>query len=115
MEITVRRIWADIPARQPELLDRDAYGRIGHTPSWRGYAFQMAPIALWSNFPFLRRLRVPALVMTGDDEPIVRVFNGRVLAAMIPGAQLRIMRGAGHLFLIDKARRSAEAITESLG
>jgi poly(3-hydroxyoctanoate) depolymerase len=102
-------------ARQPELLDRDAYARLGHAPSWRGYAWQLAAIATWSSIPFLSRIRVPALVMTGDDDPIIRVFNGRVLAAMIPGAQLRIMHGSGHLFLIDEARKSAEVISEFLG
>lgn len=104
------RLYGGRIAHQPDLIDRDAYARLGHAPSWRGYAWQLAAIAGWSSLPYLRRIRVPALVITGDDDPIIRVFNGRVLAALIPGAQLHVMRGCGHLFLIDEAERSAELI-----
>jgi pimeloyl-ACP methyl ester carboxylesterase len=64
--------------------------------------------------PFLRRIQVPVLVLTGDDDPIIRVVNGRILAGLIPGADLRVLKGSGHLFLIDEARASAELIREFL-
>lgn len=108
------RLYGGRIARQPDLLDRDAYARLGHAPSWRGYAWQLAAIAGWSSLPFLRRLRVPTLVLTGDDDPIIRVWNGRILAGMIPGARLRVMRGSGHLFLIDDAETSAALIRKFL-
>jgi pimeloyl-ACP methyl ester carboxylesterase len=57
---------------------------------------------------------VPTLVLTGDDDPIIRVWNGRILARLIPGAQLHVMRGAGHLFLIDEAEESARLIRRFL-
>jgi len=50
------------------------------------------------------------LVLTGDDDPIIRVTNGRILASLIPGARLRVLPEAGHLFLIDQAKDSAELI-----
>ena len=104
------RLYGGRIARQPELINRDAYARLGHAPSWRGYAWQLAAIVGWSSLPYLRRIRVPVLVMTGDDDPIIRVFNARMLASLIPGAQLHVMRGAGHLFLIDEAKTSAQLI-----
>ena len=109
------RLYGGRIARQPELLARDAYARLGHAPSWRGYAWQLAAIAGWSSLPFLRRIRVPTLVLTGDDDPIIRVWNGRILAGLIPGAQLHVMRGSGHLFLIDEAAESARLIRRFLG
>ena len=108
------RLYGGRIARQPELIDRDAYARLGHAPSWRGYAWQLAAIAGWSSLPFLRRISVPVLVLTGDDDPIIRVFNGRMLAGLIPGAQLHVMRGSGHLFLIDEAENSANLIRKFL-
>lgn len=108
------RLYGGRIARQPELLDREAYARLGHAPSWRGYAWQLAAIAGWSSLPFLRRLRIPTLVLTGDDDPIIRVWNGRILAGMIPGARLHVMRGSGHLFLIDDAETSAGLIRKFL-
>ena len=109
------RLYGGRIGRQPELLDRHALSRLGHAPSWRGYAWQLAAIASWSSLPFLHRIRVPVLVLTGDDDPIVRVVNGRILAALIPGAQLRVMRGSGHLFLVDEADESARLIRKFLG
>lgn len=108
------RLYGGRIARQPSLLDQHAYSRLGHAPSWRGYAWQLAAIAGWSSLPYLRRIRVPALVLTGDDDPIIRVVNGRVLAGLIPEAQLHVMRGSGHLFLIDEARESAALIRDFL-
>lgn len=108
------RLYGGRVARQPDLVDRDAYARLGHAPSWRGYAWQLAALAGWSSLPFLRRIGVPTLVLTGDDDPIIRVFNGRVLAAMIPGARLQVMHGSGHLFLIDEAEKSAGLIRQFL-
>lgn len=108
------RLYGGQIARKPSLLDQHAYSRLGHAPSWRGYAWQLAAIASWSSLPFLRRIRVPVLVLTGDDDPIIRVFNGRVLASMIPGARLHVMRGSGHLFLIDEAQKSAALVREFL-
>lgn len=99
-------------ARHPELMDRDAYARLGHAPSWRGYAWQLAAVAGWSSLPYLRRIRAPVLVLTGDEDPIIRVTNARVLAGLMPNAQLHVLRGAGHLFLIDQARESAGLIRE---
>jgi poly(3-hydroxyalkanoate) depolymerase len=108
------RLYGGRIARQPELLDQHAYSRLGHAPSWRGYAWQLVAIAGWSSLPFLRRIQVPVLVLTGDDDPIIRVVNGRILAGLIPGAELRVLKGSGHLFLIDEARASAELIREFL-
>jgi proline iminopeptidase len=45
----------------------------------------------------LRRLRVPALVLHGSDDPLVRVVCGEQTAANIPGARLCIIPGMGHL------------------
>ena len=97
-------------ARQPDLIDRDAYARLGHAPSWRGYAWQLVALVGWSSLPYLRRIRVPTLVLSGDEDPLIRVFNGRVLATLIPGSQLHVMRGSGHLFLIDEAEKSADLL-----
>jgi poly(3-hydroxyoctanoate) depolymerase len=101
-------------ARRPELLDRHAYSRLSRAPSLRGYLWQMAAIIGWSSLPYLHRIRQPVLVLTGDDDPIIRVINGRILASRIPGARLNILRGGGHLFLVDQAQESARLISEFL-
>jgi pimeloyl-ACP methyl ester carboxylesterase len=44
----------------------------------------------------LRQLQVPALVIHGADDPLVRVDGGRATAAAIPGAELVELPGMGH-------------------
>jgi pimeloyl-ACP methyl ester carboxylesterase len=46
-------------------------------------------------------------VLAGDDDPIVPVASGRILARCIPQAQLHIVRHGGHLFLLDSAAEMA--------
>lgn len=44
----------------------------------------------------LRRLRVPALVLHGDADPLVDVSGGRATAEAIPDAELVVIKGMGH-------------------
>lgn len=49
----------------------------------------------------LQRVRVPTLVLHGSNDKLVPVANAEMLARRVPGAELRVIRGAGHLFLFD--------------
>ena len=51
--------------------------------------------------------------MAGTDDPIVPAINGRILASLIPNAQL-VMIEDGHLFLVTSARESAQSIRKFL-
>jgi poly(3-hydroxyoctanoate) depolymerase len=97
-----------------QLLEQQALARLHRPPSLLGYYLQMAAITGWSSLPFLRRIRQPTLVMAGDDDHIVPLINGRMLARLIPEGRLHVVRGGGHLFLLDHARESADAIQEFL-
>ncbi|MCU7729506.1 alpha/beta fold hydrolase [Actinoplanes sp. KI2] len=46
--------------------------------------------------PMLRRLRLPALVVHGDADPLVRPSGGRATARALAGAKLVIYPGMGH-------------------
>lgn len=61
-----------------------------------GYAYQLGAVACWTSLPFLRLIRQPTLVMGGDDDPIVPLANAKLLATLIPGAQLYVFSG-GHI------------------
>jgi pimeloyl-ACP methyl ester carboxylesterase len=45
----------------------------------------------------LGEIAAPTLVIHGDADPLVRVENGRHLAATIPGAELIVYEGVGHI------------------
>ena len=44
----------------------------------------------------LSKLRIPAVVLHGADDPLVRLAGGEATAAAIPGAELRVIPGMGH-------------------
>lgn len=60
------------------------------------------------------RLRVPTLVIHGDSDEVVPFAMGQQVAAAIPGATLRVVRGAHHndLFLREGAELE-QAIVEA--
>ena len=73
--------------------------------------YDMAPLLGWTSLPWLWAIRQPTLVICGDDDPITRQVNHRIMAALIPRAQLHIIEGGGHLVLIDSPARVAPIIT----
>ncbi|WP_309642883.1 alpha/beta hydrolase [Phenylobacterium sp.] len=44
----------------------------------------------------LGRLKIPAVVLHGADDPLVRLVGGEATAKAIPGAELRVIPGMGH-------------------
>jgi poly(3-hydroxyalkanoate) depolymerase len=88
--------------------------RFASPPSWNGYLQQLYAIQGWTSMPWLHRLPQPVLVMAGDDDPIVPLVNGRILAWRIPHARLAVVRGGGHLFLLEEAAASARTVVDFL-
>lgn len=74
-----------------------------------GYLYQLLALAGWTSLPWLWSLRQPTLVMMGRDDPLVPPVNGRILAALIPDAELRIIDD-GHLFIVTQPAQTAAAI-----
>ena len=101
-------------ARDPEALRSRAQERMHAGPTYLGYMWQLAALAGWSSMPFLQRISVPTLVLTGDEDPVFPVANARLLARAIPGAELEVIRGGGHLFVLDSAPEVAPIISRFL-
>jgi len=113
-EAVAPRLYGGATGRRPELAERQAVARLLRAPSLGGYVLQLSAIVGWSSQRFLHRIQQPTLVMTGDDDPIIPVVNGRILAGRIPAARLHLVRGGGHLFLLDQAAESAAVIGQFL-
>ncbi len=72
-----------------EMYDRS------HNPA--GIIRQMHAItASGDRTPALRNLDLPAAVIHGAEDPLVRPAGGRATAQAIPGARLRMIEGMGH-------------------
>lgn len=89
--------------------------RFERPPTALGYLGQLWAAWGWTSLPWLRRLPMPTLVMSGDDDPIIPLVNARLLACLIPGARLHVVEGGGHLFLLEEPADSARVIDAFLG
>ena len=79
-------------------------------PSLYGYLSQVYAVAGWTSIPWLRRLDTRTLVIAGDDDPIIPLANGRIMAALLPEARLHVVEGGGHLVLLDQTAEMADLI-----
>ena len=57
-------------------------------------------------------IEAPTLVIHGDEDEMLPVANGRMIASLIPGSRLEILDGVGHMFFWEEPERSAALITE---
>ncbi len=99
----------------PRLLREQGHLRFIRPPTVRGYLWQIAAVAGWTSVPWLHRLRMPALVMAADDDPIIPLANARLLAWRLPHATLEVVPRGGHLFLLTHADTIAPRIARFLG
>jgi poly(3-hydroxyoctanoate) depolymerase len=76
--------------------------------------YRMAPLFGWTSLPWLWAIGHPALIIAGDDDPVTPLVNHRIIAALMPHATLHIVRGGGHLALLDSAHQIGPLITSFL-
>jgi pimeloyl-ACP methyl ester carboxylesterase len=57
---------------------------------------------------------IPTLVIGGEQDELMAPSATKEMAEAIPGAQLRIVPGAGHLPSLEQPRLTTQAITEFL-
>jgi poly(3-hydroxyalkanoate) depolymerase len=101
-------------ARHQSESDQDSENRFLHAPSTIGYGHQLIAATGWTSFHWLPGLQQPTLVMAGDDDPVVPVLNAHILAWRIPRSEFHVIRGGGHLFLIDQPEDVAPRVTSFL-
>jgi pimeloyl-ACP methyl ester carboxylesterase len=77
-------------------------------------AKQMAAVQGFDAYGRLGAIKAPTLVVHGDADVLVPTANGRTLHERIPGSELAIIPGVGHMISWEKAVEAAQAITEFL-
>ncbi|NMC71694.1 MAG: alpha/beta fold hydrolase [Myxococcales bacterium] len=96
------------PSADPEVVRRWVEGPWPATP-----AAAVADFAACDGFDVRSRLsevRVPAVVMVGEDDVMTPPKLSRELAAGIAGARLRVFPSCGHLLLWERPAELAEEI-----
>lgn len=97
--------------KDPSLIARHAAAISGaHN---LGYFYQLLAVVGCTSLPWLWSLPQPTLVLMGSDDPLVPPINGRILAGLIPNAELRMIDD-GHLFMVTRPAETATLIEEFL-
>ena len=79
-------------------------------PSIKGYVYQLMAMAGYSTLPFIRKIKAKTLIIMGDKDHIVPVVNGKILNRFLPRSKLRVIEGAGHLFLLTRRDETVQLI-----
>jgi pimeloyl-ACP methyl ester carboxylesterase len=74
-----------------------------------------AVIASGDRVAALRRIRVPTLVIHGDEDRLVPPACSRHIAQLVPGSRLEIIEGMGHDLPEPLWPRLADLILEHAG
>ena len=110
------RRWGDLWGGSAK-TDPDALARALHkariSPLSIGFLYQHTAALGFTTLPLLPLIRQRTLVLTGDQDPIIPVANGRILAAGIPHATLHVYQG-GHVELVTRPSLLTPLITSFL-
>ena len=76
----------------------------------RGFLGQFFAILFWNSYRRLHRIRVPTLVVHGEQDRLIPVQNGRIVARRIRGARFIPLPNAGHMMITDQPESCIEAM-----
>lgn len=85
---------------------------LAHWPTCSGPVFRKSCQACADHDAarVLPRIKAPTLVLAGDRDLLVPPAMSRKLAAGIPGAKLKVIRGGGHVPWLDRPQQTIGAI-----
>ncbi|MFP9192539.1 alpha/beta fold hydrolase [Natrialbaceae archaeon A-CW1-1] len=90
-------------AEQPDLVERIVDWRLESDADDAARQAQAAAVLGFDVADDLHGIDVPTLVLHGDDDRVVPVENGRLLAERLPNARLEECPAGAHLFFIEDA------------
>jgi 3-oxoadipate enol-lactonase len=114
-------VWASVPynygpdtrARHAQRIGEDIAQRLRFPIEPEPYVAQLGAAMGHDAHNRLGAIEAPTLVVHGEADVMVPPGNGALLAEGIPGAQLSLWPGAGHLYPTDEPRADA-AVAEFL-
>ena len=101
-------------AANPELIEQLVEDRLRVPTSGRIFMTQLEALLGSDRSRRVADIAAPTLVVHGEDDTLVPVGNGKLLAERIPGARLHLLERCGHLPHLELPRPSAAVVSEFL-
>lgn len=98
----------------PELMQVIVAGRMEKPTPLQSYVRQAEAILAHDTYDRLPRITAPTLVIAGTADRLVPPENSRILASRIPNAELVLLEGMGHGYLVEAAEEANRAIHDFL-
>jgi poly(3-hydroxyoctanoate) depolymerase len=93
-------IYGGVLREHPEKIQAFAE-HIKPAKTGRGYLNQLVAMVGWTSIHWLHKLQQPTLILSGVDDPLVPLANGKILNARIPNSRLEEIN-CGHLLLLTQ-------------
>jgi len=112
--LAIRTAW-EVNVSEQMAGDADAYAAFLEIAQRRAVAVpvvlaQLQACVAHDTSTRLGAIGMPTLVIHGTEDQLLPVENGRLLASLIPGSELEILEGTGHMFVWEHPERSAELV-----
>jgi pimeloyl-ACP methyl ester carboxylesterase len=103
---------AGFPERHPEHVAEDLRIGAAQPKHPEGGRRQWEAMQGFDSFDRLPTIGVPTLVLHGTEDLAVSPENAEILAGRIPGAELMLLEGAGHLYHSEQAEAADAAVLD---
>jgi len=114
-ELIAGRLMGGTARTDKSFVTAHARQRNADPPGPYGYAGQIWAVATDpGSLSWLPSITCPALVVTGDDDPIMPLSNAMLLARRLGDARMHVAAGEGHLLLYDEHNGPMKAIRSFL-
>jgi pimeloyl-ACP methyl ester carboxylesterase len=94
----------------PVLLERFIEKKSRDVQDSEGYRAQIAAVLSHDTYDRLPRIAHPTVILTGDEDQVIPAASGDVLHERIAQSLLYVIRGAGHLFFLERLRETVRAL-----
>ena len=77
-----------------------------------GYRRQLGAAGTHDTYDRLPEIKLPTLVIAGDEDVLIPADNSRIIASRIPNAELVILEGMGHGFYTEANKETARILMD---
>jgi 3-oxoadipate enol-lactonase len=95
-------------------IEEDIRVRATRQPPVHAVLSQLAGILSWSAYRRLPNLRLPTLIVHGEQDHILPPANGRMVAHRIPASEFVLIANAGHILITDQPELAIETVQRFL-